>query len=103
MNSPDVLRRFVQAVAPSNLVLSYVAFTAPLRAFTGSLTAIAASCFDDNAWQKCFVPNQELTKQCNVIWLQIRRIQMGFGRGALLWLIGVPLPIVLLLALFMHH
>jgi hypothetical protein len=28
---------------------------------------------------------------------------MGFGRGALLWLIGVPLPIILLLALFMHH
>jgi hypothetical protein len=28
---------------------------------------------------------------------------MGFGRGALLWLIGIPLPIILLLALFMHH
>jgi hypothetical protein len=28
---------------------------------------------------------------------------MGFGRGALLWLLGVPLPIVILLALFMHH
>ncbi|MEY9230134.1 hypothetical protein ABIF68_009455 [Bradyrhizobium japonicum] len=28
---------------------------------------------------------------------------MGFGRGALLWLLGVPLPIVLLLALFWHH
>jgi hypothetical protein len=28
---------------------------------------------------------------------------MGLGRGALLWLLGVPLPIVLLLALFMHH
>jgi hypothetical protein len=28
---------------------------------------------------------------------------MGFGRGALLWLIGVPLPIILILALFMHH
>jgi hypothetical protein len=28
---------------------------------------------------------------------------MGFGRGALLWLIGVPLPIILLLAVFMHH
>jgi hypothetical protein len=28
---------------------------------------------------------------------------MGFGRGALLWLLGVPLPIILLLALFMHH
>jgi hypothetical protein len=28
---------------------------------------------------------------------------IGFGRGALLWLIGVPLPIILLLAVFMHH
>jgi hypothetical protein len=28
---------------------------------------------------------------------------MGFGRGLLLWLIGIPLPIILLLALFMHH
>jgi hypothetical protein len=30
-------------------------------------------------------------------------INMGFGRGALLWLIGIPLPIIILLALFMHH
>ena len=29
--------------------------------------------------------------------------KMGFGRGALLWLLGVPLPIIILLALFMHH
>src|SRR5437588_11292193 len=29
--------------------------------------------------------------------------KMGFGRGALLWLLGVPLPIILLLALFWHH
>jgi hypothetical protein len=28
---------------------------------------------------------------------------MDFGRGLLLWLIGVPLPIILLLALFWHH
>jgi hypothetical protein len=28
---------------------------------------------------------------------------MGFGRGALLWLLGVPLPVILLLALFWHH
>jgi hypothetical protein len=28
---------------------------------------------------------------------------MDFGRGVLLWLIGVPLPIILLLALFWHH
>jgi hypothetical protein len=28
---------------------------------------------------------------------------MSFGKGILLWLIGIPLPIILLLALFMHH
>jgi hypothetical protein len=28
---------------------------------------------------------------------------MSFGKGALLWLIGIPLPIILLLAVFMHH
>ena len=28
--------------------------------------------------------------------------KMGFGKGALLWLIGIPLPIILLLALFWH-
>jgi hypothetical protein len=28
---------------------------------------------------------------------------MSFGKGALLWLIGIPLPIILLLAIFMHH
>jgi hypothetical protein len=29
--------------------------------------------------------------------------RMDFGRGALLWLLGVPLPIIILLALFWHH
>jgi len=28
---------------------------------------------------------------------------MGFGRGALLWLIGIPLPIIIVIAIFMHH
>jgi len=28
---------------------------------------------------------------------------MSFGKGELLWLIGIPLPIILLLAAFMHH
>jgi hypothetical protein len=28
---------------------------------------------------------------------------MGFGRGFLLWIIGIPLPIILLLALFWHN
>jgi hypothetical protein len=30
----------------------------------------------------------------------IWRLHMSFGKGALLWLIGIPLPIILLLALF---
>ena len=30
----------------------------------------------------------------------IQETIMGFGRGALLWLLGIPLPIILLLALF---
>jgi hypothetical protein len=28
---------------------------------------------------------------------------MGLGKGALLWLIGIPLPVIILLAVFMHH
>jgi len=28
---------------------------------------------------------------------------MGFGKGALLWLLGIPIPIIILLAIFMHH
>ena len=28
---------------------------------------------------------------------------MGFGRGALLWMLGIPLPIILILALFMNR
>jgi hypothetical protein len=27
---------------------------------------------------------------------------MEFVKGALLWLVGIPLPIILLIALFMH-
>ena len=29
-----------------------------------------------------------------------KECDMGFGKGALLWLLGIPLPIILLLALF---
>jgi hypothetical protein len=49
------------------------------------------------------VPKQEPPKTLCVVSPQVGGHIMGFGRGALLWLIGVPLPIVLLLALFMHH
>jgi hypothetical protein len=30
-------------------------------------------------------------------------VAMGFGRGLLLWLLGIPIPIIILLALFWHH
>jgi hypothetical protein len=33
----------------------------------------------------------------------LKEADMGFGKGALLWLIGIPLPIILLLALFMNR
>jgi hypothetical protein len=32
--------------------------------------------------------------------LACKEATMSFGKGALLWLIGIPLPIILLLALF---
>jgi len=28
---------------------------------------------------------------------------VGFGRGLLLWLIGIPIPIIILIAILMHH
>jgi hypothetical protein len=46
----------------------------------------------------------ELTEHPGVDYAeQIMEANMGFGKGALLWLIGIPLPIIILLALFMHH
>jgi hypothetical protein len=30
-------------------------------------------------------------------------IVVGFGRGLLLWLIGIPIPIIILIAILMHH
>jgi hypothetical protein len=32
----------------------------------------------------------------------LQEVTVGSGKGALLWLIGIPLPIILL-AIFMHH
>jgi hypothetical protein len=30
-------------------------------------------------------------------------VDMGFGRGVLFWLLGIPIPIIILLALFWRH
>jgi hypothetical protein len=32
-----------------------------------------------------------------------RTFIMGLGRGMLLWLIGIPIPIIVLIALLWHH
>ena len=57
-----------------------------------------------------FRANSRRTNRCDVRCRQSstseRRTEeevMDFGKGALLWLLGVPLPIILLLALFWHH
>ena len=34
---------------------------------------------------------------------QETEVAMGFGRGLLFWLLGIPLPIIILLALFWHN
>ena len=33
----------------------------------------------------------------------IWEVDMDFGKGILLWLLGVPIPVILLLALVWHH
>jgi hypothetical protein len=35
--------------------------------------------------------------------LQQTEVDMGFGRGVLFWLLGIPIPIIILLALFWHQ
>jgi hypothetical protein len=30
-------------------------------------------------------------------------IIMGFGKGVLFWLLGIPIPIIILLAIFWHN
>jgi hypothetical protein len=32
----------------------------------------------------------------------VEEAEMGFGRGALLWLLGIPLPIIIIIALLWH-
>jgi hypothetical protein len=34
---------------------------------------------------------------------KLKEARMGFGRGVLFWLLGIPIPIIILLAIFWHH
>ncbi|TLX00155.1 hypothetical protein FFR93_36320 [Rhizobium sp. MHM7A] len=49
---------------------------------------------------------REQTPCLKVVWHQPRNVTFDrrslMGRGILLWLLGVPLPIIILLALFMR-
>ncbi|MBV9081727.1 MAG: hypothetical protein JOZ62_03560 [Acidobacteriaceae bacterium] len=40
---------------------------------------------------------------CKRICRCLNELEVDMGRGILLWLLGVPIPIILLLALFWHH
>lgn len=42
-------------------------------------------------------------KRLSLLLQHLMEAIMSFGKGALFWLIGIPLPIILLLAVFMHH
>jgi hypothetical protein len=42
-------------------------------------------------------------KICFTQTIEPTEVNMGFGRGVLLWLLGIPIPIIILLALFWHH
>jgi hypothetical protein len=48
-------------------------------------------------WNKLYEPRVSLPSKL------LEEADMGLGRGALLWLIGIPLPGIILLALFWHH
>jgi hypothetical protein len=49
-------------------------------------------------------PRHERSSGNDDAWIRVapptKEAEMTFGKGALLWLIGIPLPIILLLALF---
>jgi len=47
--------------------------------------------------------NQRVAREVSARHRNLGDDTMGFGRGVLLWLIGVPIPIIILLALFWHH
>jgi hypothetical protein len=56
--------------------------------------------------RKCFWPWNCHSNQCVEaanFTMQQAEVDMGFGRGVLFWLLGVPIPIIILLALFWHH
>jgi len=47
--------------------------------------------------------SEQYLNHCVFAWKRSKEITMGFGRSLLLWLLGVPIPIIILLAIFWHH
>jgi hypothetical protein len=67
------------------------------------------NCLQQQAWQRrgqerAFLA--ELSAGRFVIWAKLflpNGGEHGLGRGMLLWILGVPIPIIILLALFWHN
>jgi hypothetical protein len=56
--------------------------------------------------KKCSRPWNCYSAQCVDLanfTIQQAEVDMGFGRGVLFWLLGVPIPNIILLVLFWHH
>jgi hypothetical protein len=103
LNCPPFLLRLVE-VFVSGFLSCVRFFTAPLRAL--SPVGLSLPCVPPIHLQhsdSLNVPTAELSQRLQVVKTQTKEEIMGFGRGALLWMLGIPLPIVLLLALFWHH
>lgn len=73
----------------------------PMGRYRGSRFRVAASARGGRAGQ----PGRVEVRNLPGIWgvaspSEFEEGKMGLGRGALLWLLGVPLPIIILLAIF---
>jgi hypothetical protein len=59
------------------------------------------SCWTLAATGKCYSTAEQF--QASEVSLSKQEATMGFGRGLLLWLLGIPIPVIILLAIFWHH
>jgi hypothetical protein len=46
------------------------------------------------------IAEKELRSRRSVYWADLNRLEVIMGRGILLWLLGIPIPIIILILLF---
>jgi hypothetical protein len=71
-----------------------------MPATSAGMTENGSSSFQLNRAGNCSSRLRNLRRDIALPPQQLKELTMSFGKGALLWLIGIPLPIILLLALF---